>query len=115
MPEYVDLTDEQWRMLEPIIPEPVRRLDGRGRPWRGRREVLNGILYILRTGSTWADLPSCYPPYQTCHRRFQQWVRSGVMTRILKALEHQAPPAECEHAPASPELAAAGAECVSQH
>lgn len=81
-----DLTDAQWAILDPLIPEPSRRQDGRGRPWRDRREVLHGILYILRTGAPWADLPDRYPPYQTCHRRFQQWVRSGVMKGILKAL-----------------------------
>ena len=81
-----DLTDAQWELLDSLIPEPPRRKDGRGRLWRGRREVLNGILFILRTGSPWADLPERYPPYQTCHRRFQQWVRSGVMRGVLEAL-----------------------------
>jgi len=81
-----DLTDAQWELLDSLIPEPPRRRDGRGRPWRGRREVLNGILFILRTGAPWADLPERYPPYQTCHRRFQQWVRSGVMRGVLEAL-----------------------------
>ena len=81
-----DLTDAQWELLDSLIPEPTRRKDGRGRPWRGRREVLNGVLFILRTGAAWADLPERYPPYQTCHRRFQQWVRSGVMRGVLDAL-----------------------------
>lgn len=81
-----DLTDAQWVLLDPLIPEPERREDGRGRPWRDRREVLNGILFILRTGAPWADLPERYPPYQTCHRRLQQWVRSGVMRGVLVAL-----------------------------
>ena len=81
-----DLTDAQWEFLDSLTPEPPRRRDGRGRPWRGRREVLNGILFILRTGALWADLPERYPPYQTCHRRFQQWVRSGVMRGVLEAL-----------------------------
>ena len=81
-----DLTDGQWECLDSLIPEPPRRRDGRGRPWRGRREVLNGILFILRTGAPWADLPDRYPSYQTCHRRFQQWVRSGVMRGVLEAL-----------------------------
>ena len=81
-----DLTDAQWAVLDPLIPEPARRKDGRGRPWRDRREVLRGVLYILRTGAPWADLPERYPPYQTCHRRFQQWVRSGVMRRVLERL-----------------------------
>src|SRR5918999_3845063 len=74
----MDLTDEQWDVLKLIIPAPPRRPDGRGRPWRDPRAVLNGILWILRTGAQWKDLPERYPPYQTCHRRFQHWVRSGV-------------------------------------
>jgi len=82
----MDLTDEQWSVLEPLIGEMPRRADGRGRPWRSSREVLNGILWILRTSAQWADLPERYPPYQTCHRRFQQWVKSGVMRGVVEAL-----------------------------
>ena len=81
-----DLTDVQWKMLDDLIPEPIRRGDGRGRPWKDRRAVLNGILWVLRTGAPWADVPERYPSYQTCHRRFQQWVRSGVMKGILETL-----------------------------
>ncbi|PYX55968.1 MAG: IS5 family transposase [Acidobacteria bacterium] len=81
-----DLTDVQWKMLDDLIPEPMRRRDGRGRPWKDRRAVLNGILWVLRTGAPWADVPERYPSYQTCHRRFQQWVRSGVMKGILETL-----------------------------
>ena len=84
----MDLTDEQWAILKPLIPEPPRRADGRGRPWRPAREVLNGILWILRTGAPWKDMPERYPPYQTCHRRFQQWDREGVMDTILRKLAH---------------------------
>jgi len=65
---------------------PKRRKDGRGRPWKPRRSGLDGILWVLRTGAPWADLPERYPSYQTCHRRFQQWVRSGVMRGVLEAL-----------------------------
>ena len=82
----MDLTDEQWFILKPLIPEPRRRPDGKGRPWRDCREVMNGILWILRTGAPWHDMPDRYPPYQTCHRRFQQWVRSGVFEHVLQAL-----------------------------
>jgi transposase len=84
-----DLTDEEWQSLDPLIPKPRRRPDGRGRPWKSRQSVLNGILWVLRTGAPWADLPDRYPSFQTCHRRFQQWVRSGVMTRIMTALAHE--------------------------
>jgi transposase len=59
----MNLTDEQWAMLEPLIGAMPRRADGRGRPWRNSRDVLNGILWILRTGAQWADLPECYPPW----------------------------------------------------
>jgi len=82
----MDITDEQWMVLQPLIPKPKRREDGKGRPWKDSRAVLNGILWILRTGAPWHDLPDRYPPYQTCHRRFQQWVDSGVFVNILKAL-----------------------------
>lgn len=65
---------------------PSRRKDGRGRPWKENRAVLNGILWILRTGAPWADLPSRYPSYQTCHRRFHQWVPCGVLKDVLEVL-----------------------------
>ena len=60
-----DLTDARWVVLDPLIPEPLRRKDGRGRPWKDRRAVLNGIRWVLRTGAPWADLPDRYPSYQT--------------------------------------------------
>jgi transposase len=82
----MDLTDEQWDVLKPILPVPPRRPDGRGRPWRDPRAILNGMLWILRTGAPWKDLPPRDPPYQTGHRRFQYWVRSGIFERILQAL-----------------------------
>jgi transposase len=82
----LDLTDEQWKVLESLIPKPPRREDGRGRPWRDPRDVLNGILWILRTGAPWKDLPERYPPYQTCHRRFQRWTKEGVLKEVLGAL-----------------------------
>ena len=82
----MDLTDEQWAVLQPLIPTPRHRPDGRGRPWKASRDVLNGILWILKTGARWQDLPGRYPPYQTCHHRFQPWVRTGVLERLLKAV-----------------------------
>ena len=81
-----DLTDSQWAALDPLIPEPSRRKDHRGRPLKDRRAVLDGIVWVLRTGAPWADLPDRYPPYQTCHRRFQQWVRSGILKGVFEAL-----------------------------
>jgi transposase len=82
----MDLTDAQWAVLEPLLPKPRLRRDRRGRPWRDPRDVLNGILWILRTGAPWKDLPERYPSYQTCHRRFQRWVQNGTLRHVLKAL-----------------------------
>src|SRR6202030_3844791 len=81
----MDLTDAQWAFLEPQF-RPKRREDGRGRPWQDTRAVLNGVFWVLRTGAPWHDLPARYPPYQTCHRRFQQWQRSGLFERLLQTL-----------------------------
>lgn len=82
----MDLTTQQWAVIAPLLPTPVKRKDGPGRPYRDPQDILNGILWILRTGAPWADLPSRYPSYQTCHRRFQEWVKSGVLEAILQAL-----------------------------
>jgi transposase len=82
----MELTNEQWQRIEPIIVSSTPSKDPRGRPARDPRKVLNGILWIMRTGAPWKDLPQRYPPYQTCHRRFQQWVRQGVFRRIAQEL-----------------------------
>jgi transposase len=80
-----ELTDEQWEIVEPIL-RPRRREDNRGRPWHDTRAVLNGVLWILGSGAQWAEMPAKYPPYQTCHRRFQQWVREGRLVEVLRLL-----------------------------
>jgi transposase len=84
----MDLTDEQWSAIQGYIPEGERQGSGErgGRPWREARDVLNGILWVLRTGAPWSDLPRRYPSYQTCHRRFQRWVKDGVLPRVLAGL-----------------------------
>lgn len=79
-----DFTDEQWAVLEPLIPVPER--DPRGRKRQPDRPVLNGIFWILRTGANWEDLPDRYPPKTTCHDRFQEWSHSGAFERMLQAV-----------------------------
>jgi transposase len=80
-----ELTDEQWELVEPVL-RPARRTDNRGRPWRDARAVLHGVLWVLGTGAHWSELPTKYPPYQTCHRRFQRWVREGKLVEALRLL-----------------------------
>lgn len=84
----MDLTEQQWLAIKRFIPAAEQKAPSEkgGRPWQPARAVLNGVLWVLRTGAPWADLPGRYPPYQTCHRRFQRWVRDGVLIKILAAL-----------------------------
>ena len=84
----MDLTDQQWDVIRPFIPDPEadRTREKGGLPWRDPRDVLNGILWVLRTGAPWADLPRRYPPPQNCHRRFQKWVKEGVLEAVLRGL-----------------------------
>src|SRR6185295_16065565 len=82
----MELTDEQWAVVEPLIPRVERRQNGKGRPRVPSRNVLDGMLWILWTGAPWKALPREYPPYQTCHRRMQEWVSQRTFMKILKAL-----------------------------
>jgi transposase len=84
----MDLTDEQWKLIQGVVEEDtaLKRPENGGRPAQDSRAVLNGILWILRTGAPWADMPRRYPPYQTCHRRLQQWEKSGTFDRLLRML-----------------------------
>ena len=81
-----ELTDEQWELVEPVL-RPERRADKRGRPWHDTRAVLKRR--AVGAGHREHNGASCrrkYPPFQTCHRRFQQWVRSGKLEEALRRL-----------------------------
>jgi transposase len=80
----MNLTDEQWRLIEPILPPPSPA--NRGRPPIDRRAVLNGILWKIRTDNPWYDMPPDYPSHQTCYRCHSKWARDGVMQKIYNAL-----------------------------
>ena len=82
----MDLTDRQWNVVEPLLPKDPVRADRRGRPWSDRRQTLNGVLWILRTGAPWQDLPARYGSPATGHRRFQAWVRTKVLEKVLLAI-----------------------------
>lgn len=75
-----DLTDAQWEAIRPLLP-PQR---GRGRPRADDRRTLNGILYVLRTGCRWEDMPRRYGSPVTCWRRLRRWQREGVWERIWR-------------------------------
>lgn len=80
------LTDKQCEVIKDLIPDGQKRIDGKGRPWRDKRDVLDGILWILKIGAQWSHLPPIYAPCQTCDRRFQQWREQGVMQKVVEEL-----------------------------
>jgi transposase len=80
-----DLSDEQWRLVEPLFPD--RRHHGKaGHPWKDHRPLVNGILWHLHAGAPWPDTPERYGPWQTVDDRFNRWRKDGTWAKILDAL-----------------------------
>jgi transposase len=77
-----ELTDEQWAMIEPVIPRAAT-----GRQVKDPRAMLNGMFWVLRSGAPWRDLPERFGPWQTVYHHFNSWRRRGVYERILEALQ----------------------------
>src|SRR2546426_2004410 len=76
-----ELTDYEWAAIKPMLPNKprgVRRVND--------RRVLDGILWVLRSGAPWRDLPNAFGPYTTCYNRFVRWRRAGVWSRLMSAL-----------------------------
>ena len=82
-----DLTNEQWTRLAPLLPPQRSRT---GRPAHDHRRIVNGMLWILRTGAPWRDLPARYGPWQTVASRFYRWRKAGVWERLLATVQQQA-------------------------
>lgn len=82
-----DLTDAQWALIEPLLPEPST--DGR-REKHPRREIVNAILYVVRSGCPWRYLPADLPPWQTVYWYFTRWEQAGVTEQLLAALRVKA-------------------------
>ena len=79
------LTDEQWNLISDVFSQPKRT----GRPPRDRRQVMDGILWILRTGSPWRDLPDAFGPWATVWDLFDTWNHDGTLQAILDRLRGQ--------------------------
>jgi transposase len=75
-----DLSDEEWALLEPLLPKSRRsaRVDD--------RKIVNAIFYVLRTGMPWRDLPARYGPYTPAYNRFNRWSRRGIWKRVFDRL-----------------------------
>jgi transposase len=78
----MDLTDAQWEILRGVFVQP-RRADGKGRPPRDARAVLNGVLWILHTGAPWKDLPDRYlKGSEAADEQVQEKVNNGVLAAL---------------------------------
>ena len=84
------LSDEQWERICHHFPEESRPKRSRGRPAVPAREVLDAVLWVLHSGAPWHFLPQCFPNYKTVHRRYQRWMRTGVLDSVLKDLAAEA-------------------------
>ena len=80
-----ELTDEQWNILKPLFPEPVNSSKG-GQKRAPNRACLEGILWILRTGARWKDIPDRFPSGSTCWRRLQEWQDADLLVDIWQKL-----------------------------
>ena len=78
------LTNEQWERLQPLLPLQKPKL---GRPAEDHRRIINGILWIDRTGAPLRDLPERYGPWRTVASRFYRWQKAGIWDSLLKALQ----------------------------
>ncbi|MGL5097983.1 MAG: IS5 family transposase [Planctomycetia bacterium] len=79
-----ELSDEQWRRIEPLLPS---RSGTPGRHGVDDRLFLDAVLWILRTGAPWRDLPDRFGPWNTVFQRFQRWARKGVWQAVFDALQ----------------------------
>ena len=85
-----DLTDRQWAKLEPLLQEPVgdRHAGGRPRKYPLRR-VTDAVLYVVKTGCQWRQMPVDFPPWQTVYQQFRAWRLRGTWERVTKSLREQ--------------------------
>ena len=89
-----DLTDSEWRILDPLLPDRGER----GPPIPDKRRTVNGILWVLRTGAPWRDLPERYGNWNSVFVRFTRWSKLGVWDAVFETLASLGPPADKEHA-----------------
>ena len=79
------IPDDLWKELEPLLPPP-RPLGLVGRRQVPFRQVLDGILYVLRTGCQWKAVPKAFGSGSTCHKRVQEWERAGIFEQLWAKL-----------------------------
>ena len=83
-----ELTDAQWTQLRDLL--PPQRNGRKGHPYHDHRRIINGILWIDKTGAPWRDLPRRYGSWKTVSNRFYRWRKAGIWQRVLAAVQQRA-------------------------
>ena len=84
-----DLTNEEWEKIAPLLPPQKPKV---GRPASDHRRIVNGILWVVRTGASWRRLPARYGSWRTVASRFYRWRKQGLCDRIFAAIQQQNDP-----------------------
>ena len=85
-----DLSDQQWAKLEPLLCQRIVGKHAGGRPRRyPLRRVVDAVLYVVRTGCQWRQLPKDFPPWKSVYEEFRRWRRTGLWVRIGRALRKE--------------------------
>jgi len=79
-----ELTDEQWGMIEPLLPRPSP-----GGRWDDHRTALDGMMWVLKSGSLWRDMPERYGSRKSVYDRFRRWTDDGTIDKILERLKYR--------------------------
>jgi putative transposase len=83
MVKRYELSDTQWRRIGPLLPG---KAGDPGRHGEDNRRFVDGVLWVLRSGARWSDLPPRYGKWKTSHQRFTRWARAGVWERVFAIL-----------------------------
>src|SRR3954465_9127574 len=83
MVKRYELTDAQWQRIEALLPD---KASDPGRTARDNRLFINGVLWVLRSGAHWHDLPERYGKWKSVHTRFGRWAKRGVWERVFNVL-----------------------------
>lgn len=83
-----ELTDEEWLRIEPLL--PPENTGKQGHPRKDNRIIMNGIVWLARSGAPWRDLPERYGSWKTVYSRFRKWIDDGILDNIFRILSLEA-------------------------
>jgi len=84
-----DLSDKEWELFEPLLLDILPQKQQTRPPAWTKREIMNGVLYQLKNGCNWADLPKDLPPYSTVYWHYKQWRKAGVFEELMRVFHEK--------------------------